>query len=86
MLKGQHSDRVIKYIQVGVTVPRAPDGKYLPSVPLYVIAEDLPKSGLTAAHEAALTDLAGFFIEKFGERLRTNQASPLGGEAAEGAV
>ena len=58
------------FIQVGVTVPRMPDGKYLPSVALYIEAESLQRSGLTAAHENALTDVAGFFIEKYGERIK----------------
>jgi len=75
------------YIQVGVTIPRSPDGKYLPSVPLYIEAENLQRSGLTAAHEKALTDIAGFFIEKYNERLKANkQAQALDGEAVEGAV
>ena len=62
------------FIQIGVTVPRMPDGKYLPSVPLYIEAENLCRSGLTAAHENALTDIAGFFIEKYGEKLRNGKA------------
>ena len=88
------------YIQIGVTIPRDPNGKYLPSVPLYIEADNLQRSGLTATHENALTDIAGFFIEKYGERLRADkqplihgqalthkhQLQPLGGEAAEGAV
>jgi len=61
------------FIQICVTVPRMPDGKYLPSVPLYIEADNLCRSGLTAAHENALTDIAGFFVEKFGERLSADK-------------
>jgi len=62
------------FIQVGVTVPRMPDGKYLPSVPLYIEADNLCRSGFTAAHENALTDIAGFFVEKYGERLKVRKS------------
>jgi len=58
------------FIQIGVTVPRMPDGKHLPSVPLYIETDNLCRSGLTAAHENALTDIAGFFIDKYSERLK----------------
>ncbi len=43
-----------KYIQVGVTAMRGPDGKFLPAVPLYIKAED----GAEEAEEELIHDFA----------------------------
>lgn len=42
-----------KFIQVGVTAMRGPDGEFLPSVPLYIKAED----GAEEAEEALIHDI-----------------------------
>lgn len=42
-----------KYIQVGVTAMRGPDGKFLPAVPLYIKAED----GAEEAEEKLISDI-----------------------------
>lgn len=42
-----------KYIQVGVTALRGPDGVFLPAVPLYIKAED----GAEEAEEALIDDI-----------------------------
>ena len=39
------------FIQVGVTALRSPTGEVLPSVPLYIKADQLKQSGLTQAEE-----------------------------------
>jgi len=57
------------FIQIGITALRTPTGSFLPSVPLYVEETNLCKSGLTPAHEEAIHDIAGFFIERYNERL-----------------
>ena len=42
-----------KYIQVGVTAMRGPDGNFLPAVPLYIKAEE----GAEEAEEALIHDI-----------------------------
>ena len=42
-----------KYIQVGVTALRGPDGNFLPAVPLYLKAED----GAAEAEEKLIQDI-----------------------------
>lgn len=63
------------FIQVGVTATRTPSGAYLPSVPLYIEVDHLCKSGLTPAHENAIRDIAGFFVEKLNEENEKQQAT-----------
>ena len=56
------------FVQVGVTALRAPDGSFLPSVPLYIKApeEDVnPKTGRYEGEEAAIKDIASVFADKF---------------------
>ncbi len=55
------------YIQVGVTALRSPKGDFLPSVPIYIKADQLKNSGLTQAEENVLHDISGFFAEKHQE-------------------
>lgn len=52
------------FIQVGVTALRSPTGEFLPSVPLYIKADNLKQSGLTQAEENLLRDVSGLFAEK----------------------
>ena len=61
------------FIQIGVTALRTSTGGFLPSVPLYIEESNLGKSGLTPAHEEAIHNIAGFFIEKYNERLAQQQ-------------
>jgi len=49
-----------RYIQVGVTALRAPDGSFLPSVPLYI--KSTPEA--RAAEEALTQDIAGVLAHK----------------------
>ena len=51
------------FIQVGVTALRSPTGEVLPSVPLYIKADQLKQSGLTQAEEKLLKDVSGVFAE-----------------------
>ena len=49
-----------KYIQVGFTALRSPDGGYLPAVPLYIKAEeDAPE-----AEEKLIDDLGKLFAQR----------------------
>jgi hypothetical protein len=58
-----------KFIQIGVTALRSPSGEFLPSIPLYIKAEDAgeinPHTGRTVAEDAALGDVAKVFADKF---------------------
>jgi|GEM_PF-890224 len=58
-----------QYVQVGSFALRAPNGDFLPSVPLYMQAEDAggvnARTGLTMAEEVALTDVTKVFADKF---------------------
>ena len=51
------------FIQVGVTALRSPTGEVLPSVPLYIKADQLKQSGLTQTEEKLLKDVSGVFAE-----------------------
>ena len=56
------------FIQVGVTALRSPTGEVLPSVPLYIKADQLKQSGLTRAEEKLLKDVSGVFAEHRNEQ------------------
>lgn len=49
-----------QYIQVGVTALRAPDGSFLPSVPLYIKSTPETK----AAEEALTQDITGVLAQR----------------------
>lgn len=49
----RQTEKEEKYIQVGVTALRRPDGGFLPAVPLYIKAED----GAEEAEEALIDDI-----------------------------
>lgn len=51
------------FIQVGVTALRSPLGDPLPSVPLYIKADQLKPSGLTQAEEDAIHSVSGVIAE-----------------------
>ena len=52
----QHvEDQQYEYIQVGVTALRAPDGSFLPAVPMYIRSTPETK----AAEEALTKDITG---------------------------
>lgn len=55
------------FAQVGVTALRAPDGSFLPSVPLYikVAAEDIAPDGRYIGEDRTLTDVADIFADKY---------------------
>lgn len=62
-----------RLVQIGVTALRGPDGKPLPSVPMYIVvhADQISaKSGLTSSEESACTDFAGLMAGRFGEYMR----------------
>ena len=58
-----------KMVQIGVTALRSPTGDFLPSVPLYITAEDAGEinkhTGRTVGEDLALTDVAKVFADKF---------------------
>lgn len=56
-MKAQHQP---EYIQVGVTALRAPDGSFLPAVPLYIKATPETK----AAEEALTQDITGVLAQR----------------------
>lgn len=59
-----------RLVQIGVTALRGPDGKPLPSVPMYIIVpgEAVNRdSGMTDAEEALCTDIAGIMAGKFAQ-------------------
>lgn len=58
-----------KLVQIGVAALRSPSGDFLPSIPLYITAEDAgeinPTTGRTVQEDLALTDVAKVFADKF---------------------
>lgn len=50
----------MKYIQVGVTALRTPDGGFLPSVPLYIEETEAAKAG----QKELLQDASELFADK----------------------
>lgn len=52
-----------RYIQVGVTALRGPDGSFLPAVPLYI--KETPET--KAAEEAFTKDVTGILAQKMKE-------------------
>lgn len=67
------------FIQVGVTALRSPTGEVLPSVPLYIKAEQLKQSGLTQAEEKLLKDVSGVFAEHRNKQNQENKRSQSNG-------
>lgn len=53
------------FVQVGITAARAPDGSFLPSVPIYAEVPEVTKEGLAPAEDKALDDISRIFAEKF---------------------
>ena len=56
------------FVQVGCTAMREPNGERLPSVPIYVEAGHLTKTGLTDLENEAIANISGFFVVKRKER------------------
>jgi hypothetical protein len=57
-----------KYVQVGETAARAPDGSFLPAVPLFVRVDETainPANGQTAGESEFITDIAAVFKPHF---------------------
>lgn len=55
-------------VQVGVTALRAPDGSFLPSVPLYIItdkSEIIPETNMTKSESGLYDDIASILAHKF---------------------
>lgn len=56
-------------VQIGVTALRSPAGEFLPSIPIYIKAEDAGEinksTGRPVEEELALTDVAKVFADKF---------------------
>lgn len=56
-----------KLVQIGVAALRSPSGDFLPSIPLYITAEDAgeinPSTGRTVQEDLALTDVAKVFAD-----------------------
>lgn len=62
----------MKFIQVGVTALRAPDGGFLPSVPLYIEETEAAKAGQTAL----LEDAAALFGDKMKQYIEGGGLKP----------
>ncbi len=60
-----------RYVQVGVTAMRAPDGSFLPAVPLYVRAED-------AATEACPKAIISPFAQYVAARMEADRKAKAG--------
>jgi len=61
-LAGEH------FVQIGITALRAPDGAFLPSVPLYIKVPDCDigkDTGLSHGERGLCTDIADIFADKF---------------------
>jgi len=56
------------FVQCGVTAMREPNGKHLPSVPLYIEVANLTKAGLTELETQKIANISGFFATKRKER------------------
>lgn len=65
------------FVQVGVTAMRAPDGAFLPAVPLYIKAADdeVTDDGHYIGSEPALRDVAAIFADKFKQFKQMDKAS-----------
>lgn len=62
------------YVQIGVTALRAPNGEFLPSVPLYIDQADAEKvnpfpckENQRSYEDYVIDDIAKKFAKKFGE-------------------
>lgn len=64
------------FVQIGVTALRAPDGSFLPSVPLYIKAEaeEVSPAGKYIGNEPALQDVADIFADKFKQYAKAARA------------
>lgn len=75
-----------KMVQVGVTALRSPSGEFLPSIPIYIRAEDAgeinPHTGRTVAEDVALGDVAKVFADKFKQYAEGTKKRRGGGKAA----
>ena len=64
-MKTQQIYNMAKYIQIGVTALRAPDGTPLPAVPLYIkVDDDVDEEQM---QEPMITDFAGLCAKKYSE-------------------
>lgn len=62
-----------KYIQIGVTALRGPDGTPLPSVPLYIkVDDDVEEEQM---QEPMITDFAGLCAKKYSEYVNAKSKS-----------
>lgn len=68
-----------RYIQVGVTALRGPDGSFLPSVPLYIKATPEAK----AAEEALIQDIAGVLAQKMKQYIKETRKATKKGKTDE---
>ena len=72
-----------EYIQIGVISARAPDGSFLPSVPIYT--KRTPDA--ERAEEAALRPVARIFAEKMAEYVKGTKKTSRGtGSEMEGSI
>lgn len=71
------SKEQFEVIQIGVTALRSPSGDFLPSVPIYIKAEDAgainPTTGRTMQEDLALGDVAKVFADKFKQYADANK-------------
>ena len=67
-----------RLVQVGVTALRAPDGSFLPSVPMYIIVPEETinaRTLLTADEEAACDALADSLVATFATQMKEIEAA-----------
>lgn len=65
------------FVQIGVTALRAPDGTFLPSVPLYVKAapEDVAPDGRYTGGDETLRGVAEIFADKYRQYIDGQKAA-----------
>lgn len=66
-----------KFTQIGVTALRAPDGSFLPAVPLYVESDRLEDLRAPGAPAAGLDDITEIFSAKFKQYIDGKRAAAV---------
>jgi hypothetical protein len=65
-----------RLVQIGQTAMRAPDGSFLPAIPMYIIvkaADVLPEKNLSTGEAELVADIGGLFAEKFAQYVKGTQ-------------
>ena len=55
-------------VQVGFTAQRTIAGDFLSAVPIYILEDELEKSGLSKNEEKSLSDISGLAFQRYKEK------------------